>query len=369
TSVALTLISSLHFRRPVPWPSPSSVRSRLPHRLLPSPESPASLSPPSAARPRPRRGISSRQSRMGESAVTRRSSDMNKRKRGQKSGGKVDKRKRALPSPGKKIDKRMKQLFRKRARQYNSDDEDDGKAKDVPIKPKDKYKEKLYKNDDDDIGTLDQNELSDEEDTDMQPGITKFTEGCRAFRVAFVQTMKKHIDDDLGPILSAHKKLVIEKLAEEDDEKKAKSDSKKEKQMVAEKGHVKPANYLDSHEKFLIGVATKGVVKLFNAVNKAQTAQKGLNPSRTKDAKVLKQRRKQVFLKELSKSSGQSTEGANKALTSNGKDESEQPSWGPLRDTYMLTNPKLKDWDKMQDTTAADDIGMMSEDSYSSDDE
>ena len=24
------------------------------------------------------------------------------------------------------------------------------------------------------------------------------------------------------------------------------------------KGHVKPANYLDSYEKFLIGVATKG---------------------------------------------------------------------------------------------------------------
>lgn len=27
---------------------------------------------------------------------------------------------------------------------------------------------------------------------------------------------------------------------------------------MGEKGHVKPANYLDSHEKFLIGVATKG---------------------------------------------------------------------------------------------------------------
>ncbi|WZY78392.1 uncharacterized protein LOC125589248 isoform X2 [Brassica napus] len=27
---------------------------------------------------------------------------------------------------------------------------------------------------------------------------------------------------------------------------------------VAEKGHVKPANYLDSHQKILIGIATKG---------------------------------------------------------------------------------------------------------------
>lgn len=32
---------------------------------------------------------------------------------------------------------------------------------------------------------------------------------------------------------------------------------------MGEKGHVKPANYLDSHEKFLIGVATKGGIYLF----------------------------------------------------------------------------------------------------------
>lgn len=29
-------------------------------------------------------------------------------------------------------------------------------------------------------------------------------------------------------------------------------------EKVGEKGHVKPANFLDTHEKFLIGVATKG---------------------------------------------------------------------------------------------------------------
>lgn len=32
---------------------------------------------------------------------------------------------------------------------------------------------------------------------------------------------------------------------------------------IGEKGHVKPANYLDSHEKFLIGVATKGGTQLY----------------------------------------------------------------------------------------------------------
>nr|POE45186.1 hypothetical protein CFP56_25322 [Quercus suber] len=67
--------------------------------------------------------------------------------------------------------------------------------------------------------------------------------------------------------------------------RKVKGEAKKEKHLVGEKGHVKPANYLDSYEKFLIGVATKGVVKLFNAVNKAQHAQKDLDPLRYKDAK------------------------------------------------------------------------------------
>jgi len=71
---------------------------------------------------------------------------------------------------------------------------------------------------------------------------------------------------------------------------------------AAEKGHVIPKDHLDSKEKELIKVATKGVVslfifpmnfpaaddsvvRLFNAVTKAQKPRKDLNPSRTKDAK------------------------------------------------------------------------------------
>ncbi|XP_013696494.1 uncharacterized protein LOC125589248 isoform X3 [Brassica napus] len=37
-----------------------------------------------------------------------------------------------------------------------------------------------------------------------------------------------------------------------------KGQARKAKHLVAEKGHVKPANYLDSHQKILIGIATKG---------------------------------------------------------------------------------------------------------------
>ncbi|KAB2003898.1 hypothetical protein ES319_D11G161400v1 [Gossypium barbadense] len=137
--------------------------------------------------------------------------------------------------------------------------------------------------------------------------------------------------------------------------------------QVAEKGHVKPANYLDSQEKFLIGIATKGVVKLFNAVNKAQKAQKGLDPSRSKDAKVIRKRRKEAFFSELGKTSLPARDSSSKGNTSDSRND-EGPAWAPLRDNYMLTNPKLKDWDKMADSAIVDDVGMMSEDSGSDDD-
>ncbi|CDP19993.1 unnamed protein product [Coffea canephora] len=114
----------------------------------------------------------------------------------------------------------------------------------------------------------------------------RFSEVCKAFRLAFKKITKKTASTDHdGPVLSAHRKLVAEKLAEEEAERKVKGEAKKEKHLVGEKGHVKPANYSDSLEKHLIGVATRGVVKLFNAVNKAQNSQRGLNPSRSKDEK------------------------------------------------------------------------------------
>lgn len=32
--------------------------------------------------------------------------------------------------------------------------------------------------------------------------------------------------------------------------------------------------------------------------------------------------------------------------TSGASKDKDGPAWAPLRDNYMLTNPKLKDWDK-----------------------
>ncbi|KAK7332968.1 hypothetical protein VNO80_29727 [Phaseolus coccineus] len=310
---------------------------------------------------------------------------------------KSSKKAKVRPSPHEqkkvKIDQKMKKLFRKRAREYNSDDEEDEATVTAASETRRLASVTNKRIEEDDIESEDQsgdegaagplkksnknatdvnNHSSDDEGEDeneIQPGITKFTEGCRAFKMAFRNVMKKSIPDDmLGPILSAHKKLVIEKLGEEEAERKIKGEAKKEKQTLAEKGHVKPATYLDSHEKFLISVATKGVVKLFNAVNKAQTAQKGLNPSRTKEAKEIRKRTKQAFFSELGKPSLPSIGATTKVNEGTGKVDDQQPAWAPLRDNYMLTSSKLKDWDKMPDKNVSDDMGRTSEDSSSDED-
>ncbi|MBA0579219.1 hypothetical protein Gorai_021482, partial [Gossypium raimondii] len=100
-------------------------------------------------------------------------------------------------------------------------------------------------------------------------------------------------------------------------------------------------------------------------VNKAQKAQKGLDPSRSKDAKVIRRRRKEAFFSELGKTSRDSS---SKGNTSSDPRNEEEPAWAPLRDNYMLTNPKLKNWDKTAEAGIADDAGRMSEDSGSDDD-
>ncbi|XP_077233648.1 rrp15p protein [Tasmannia lanceolata] len=295
-----------------------------------------------------------------------------KRKLKQKNS-KARKRPEVYKERGSKMrtNKKMRKLFEKRAKEYNSDEDESG--------PEDGDPNGSTGNSSEDEGVKDldaQEDMggSEDEGDGIQHGITKFTDGCRAFRMAFKKIMKKNVSSDaLGPVLSGHKKLIAEKLADEEAERKVKGEAKKEKHLVREKGHVKPANFLDTKEKFLLSVATKGVVKLFNAVNKAQNAQKGLNPSRSKDAKVLGKQRKQAFLAELRKTSAQATDST--SLINYSKDtkftrpeSNGEPGWAPLRDSYMLTDSKLKDWDKMPDpasTVVPDEMPL----DYSTDDE
>lgn len=294
-------------------------------------------------------------------------------------GGKAKKKFKTARHSGEKkvkIDKRMKQLFRKRAREYNSDDEEE--EEDAPAAADESSgAADVASLKDNDEAVVERNYLkgeenwnSEDEAEDIQPGIAKFAEGCRAFRVAFKKIIQMNVSDDLlGPVLSGHKKLIIQKLAEEEIDQKVSGKTKKERQLVKEKGHVKPADFLDSHEKFLISVATKGVVKLFNAVNKAQRTQKRLNPSKSKYVKEMRKQKKQAFFSELGRPSSQMNSISSKEHTSKFIAGNEGPSWAPLRDNYMLTNSKLKDWDKKQDAAVADGIGSMPVDSSSDGDD
>lgn len=192
---------------------------------------------------------------------------------------------------------------------------------------------------------------------------------------------KKVADDALGPVLSAHKKLIAKRLDEEA-EFKVKSEAKKEKRLLREKGHVKPESSFDAKEKSLIRLATKGVVKLFNAVSKAQSVQAGFDVSKSKDAKAARKESKAAFLSELRRenqsisfkpgqfSSVRAHSSSSMQEAKNGQVANES-GWAALRDDFMLTNSKLKDWDKMKDTASVDEmpVGHIDTDVSSSDED
>lgn len=127
-----------------------------------------------------------------------------KRQLGRKKGNKTKKKLKGVDGRGEriKIDRKMKKLFRKRARDYNSDDDEDERddrrdesavlikteeALDGQDLSEEKEEDSQY------IG--EENEISEDEEGEIQPGITKFIEGCRAFGLAFKKIIKKNVSD------------------------------------------------------------------------------------------------------------------------------------------------------------------------------
>ncbi|XP_026410306.1 uncharacterized protein LOC113305492 [Papaver somniferum] len=259
----------------------------------------------------------------------RRKARVNKNNKGKRGWGKVF---RGSADKKVRVDKQMQKLFNRRPvnnKVAASDGESSGEEGENGSDADDEVKGNY-----------------DDEGENIEPGITMFTDGCKAFKMAFSTIIgKKVADPNVGPILSGHKELFSMKLVEELSERKAKGEAKNDKHMEREKGHAKLPAYLDSHEKFLMSVATKGVIKLFIAVSKAQNAQKRLNPSRDKDAKSISvvltvdvsvvdivdvfmlyntgnvpfltaiiKRRRQTFLSEIRKRSSQPAETSSKVV-------------------------------------------------------
>ncbi|KAI5019065.1 hypothetical protein ZWY2020_043953 [Hordeum vulgare] len=77
-------------------------------------------------------------------------------------------------------------------------------------------------------------------------------------QVAFTKIMEKKLGNNpLGPILSADKKLVGAKLAEEAGEHKSKEAAAWRSALLLRKGHKIHENAIDNKEKMLIKVATQ----------------------------------------------------------------------------------------------------------------
>uniref|UniRef100_A0A452XUW7 RRP15-like protein n=1 Tax=Aegilops tauschii subsp. strangulata TaxID=200361 RepID=A0A452XUW7_AEGTS len=212
-------------------------------------------------------------------------------------------------------------LLEKRARDYNSDDDDDApqvRPRRSQPRPPPKQRDAAPDGDDDlkEAPSSEEEASSSGGESDGEKAVTMFQEGCRAFQAAFTKIMEKKLaDNPLGPILSADKKLVAAKLAEEADEHKSKGEARKEKRLAAQKGHKIPENAIDNKEKMLIKVATQGVVRLFNEVSKRQT-RKGLNPS-SKDVKSA------LAKHSVPSSEGQQGQGSSKFSKNIGKGEDE----------------------------------------------
>lgn len=177
-----------------------------------------------------------------------------------------------------------------------------------------------------------------------------------AYSRAFSKILKQSKvaeESETGPVLAARQTLVARKLEEEAGETKEKKASKKEKKELREKAHVCPQSYTDAKEKDLVRLATRGVVKLFNAVSKAQKVQ---TTSDVRDAKVVAKQSKAAFLAEVRGTGTSSAVGSKRSRSSAsappfkfGTSESQnQPTsrWSVVKDDFMLGKQKLKDWDK-----------------------
>ena len=158
---------------------------------------------------------------------------------------------------------------------------------------------------------------------------------------------------ELLPKTKKQKKVEIEQKLD----RRARSLLKRERLELRERGHHVPKKgtvdpIADQTERRMLQTATKGVVRLFNAVSKAQKTvadagtRKGLG-------KVSKELTKGSFLQELKKSnlerSARDEAAAARDKEKNkhdGAEKTESAGWDVLSDGYLMGRNKLKDWDK-----------------------
>lgn len=179
-------------------------------------------------------------------------------------------------------------------------------------------------------------EESEEEDALERPVSNQMVGMSRAFQSLVGD------GEEATEMLPKSRKQLVDGLEAKAEEKERRA-NKRAKLELKHRGHVKPQPRgqnieSDMLERRLHNTATKGVVRLFKAVCKAQEDAEKAKTMRRKDALISKSK----FLEELrgSTKSTAAEETTNKASF--------------LRDNFMLGGNKMKDWEKEQEVAPRD---------------
>uniref|UniRef100_A0A8C6D794 RRP15-like protein n=1 Tax=Moschus moschiferus TaxID=68415 RepID=A0A8C6D794_MOSMO len=173
---------------------------------------------------------------------------------------------------------------------------------------------------------------------------------------AMARVLSKKIPESKPTILVRNKELEKEKekLKQERLEKRKQLDKKREWEMMC---RVKPDVVKDKEtERNLQRIATRGVVQLFNAVQKHQKnvdeKVKEAGGSIRKRAKLISSVSKKDFISVLRGMDGSASEKNSAGKNSKAKQtevkSEEGPGWTILRDDFMM-GASMKDWDKESD--------------------
>jgi hypothetical protein len=195
---------------------------------------------------------------------------------------------------------------------------------------------------------------------------------ARAFARIMDGAAPKGAADGAAPILAGSKSLAKRK-AEDAEEAKADRAAKKLRHEMRQRGHVAPPRRgedpaADAREKALQRTATRGVVRLFNAVSKAQRRLRDAEAatgSRGKAARL----GKASFLAELRSAKAGGAGGEALVASARGQDAGAgggegsdgegAAGWDVLKDgfTGLQGGNKMKDWDRRQEEAAAAPVG------------
>ena len=189
---------------------------------------------------------------------------------------------------------------------------------------------------DEDDSEEEEEEESEEEDALERPPSNQMMGMSRAFQSLVGD------GEEATEMLPKSRKQLVDGLEARVEEKERRA-NKRAKIELKHRGHVKPQPRgqnieSDMLERRLHNTATKGVVRLFKAVCKAQEDAEKAKTMRRKDVLISKSK----FLEELrgSTKSTDAEETTNKASF--------------LRDDFMLGGNKMKDWEKEQEVAPRD---------------